>query len=239
MFEKKDEIEDTLKEELRVVSKVEIHQDQENLNKLILDDNPDTRSKHYKNFKYLLSQIDEWRKTKDADELDKLINTLLKKVVLLPIRCENEDDALTIFQTINDRGQPLEDSDIFKAKLYSAAKEVQKEKEFINRWNALEDHKWLFRVYMHVLRAKNEDIGNEKALRAYFQEEGKNRLRDYNDVMKHLEIYNFIYTKYWEESDEVCAWWRILKAYPNLYWNYPLCVFLDKYGEYSNDEFSI
>ena len=65
-LKKRDEIEDTLQEELRVVSKVEIHHDQENLNKLILHDNPDLRSKHYKNFKYLLNQIDEWRRTKNA-----------------------------------------------------------------------------------------------------------------------------------------------------------------------------
>ena len=45
---------------------------------------------------------------------------------------------------------------------------------------------------MHVLRAKEKDIGNEKALRAYFQEKGKNRLKNYNDVMKNLELYNCI-----------------------------------------------
>jgi len=36
----------------------------------------------------------------------------------LPIHCESEDDALIIFETINNRGMSLTDADIFKAKLH-------------------------------------------------------------------------------------------------------------------------
>ena len=32
------------------------------------------------------------------------------------------------------------------------------------------------------------------------------------------------------DSDEVIVWWEILETYPNLYWNYPLYVFLHKHG---------
>ena len=64
----------------------------------------------------------------------------LERVYLLPIEldgkdvAEASDRALTIFETINNRGQALEDSDIFKARLFKSAKADEKEDEFINRW---------------------------------------------------------------------------------------------------------
>ena len=238
-FKKENTVTRELENKLRVVSKVEVHQDQENLKAIILDDDTEGTSKHHKNFRYLSDRLDEWQTptNRNPKKLNELIVTLLDRVVLLPIRCENQDDALTMFQTINDRGQALDDSDIFKAKLYSAGKKDKKEKEFMSRWNALEDHAWLFRVHMHILRAKEKNIGNEKALRSYFQEKGKNRLQDYNEVMKNLEIYNYIFEE-WDCSYEILVWWNILESYPNQYWNYPLYVFLHKHGKYSKNELS-
>ena len=43
---------------------------------------------------------------------------ILNNCVLLPIEAESQDTALRIFSTLNDRGKPLSDSDIFKAQLY-------------------------------------------------------------------------------------------------------------------------
>ena len=38
--------------------------------------------------------------------------------ILLPIEAETQATALRIFSTLNDRGLPLSDSDIFKAQFY-------------------------------------------------------------------------------------------------------------------------
>ena len=44
--------------------------------------------------------------------------TILQKCIILPIECDTPETALTIFSTLNDRGLPLADSDIFKAQIY-------------------------------------------------------------------------------------------------------------------------
>lgn len=43
---------------------------------------------------------------------------ILNNCILLPIEAESQDTALRIFSTLNDRGKPLADTDIFKAQLY-------------------------------------------------------------------------------------------------------------------------
>ena len=40
---------------------------------------------------------------------------IMNNCILLPIEAENQDTALRIFSTLNDRGKPLSDADIFKA----------------------------------------------------------------------------------------------------------------------------
>ena len=52
--------------------------------------------------------------------------TILRKCILLPIECEDLDMALTIFSTLNDRGLPLADSDIFKAQIYSTLSNIER-----------------------------------------------------------------------------------------------------------------
>lgn len=43
---------------------------------------------------------------------------ILNNCILLPIEADNQNTALRIFSTLNDRGLPLSDADIFKAQFY-------------------------------------------------------------------------------------------------------------------------
>lgn len=61
----------------------------------------------------------------------------------------------------------LSDADIFKAKLYHNTPESGQDK-FITDWSALYNHDWLFRILMHILRAKAGDSSKETGMRAYF-----------------------------------------------------------------------
>ncbi|RIY34393.1 GmrSD restriction endonuclease domain-containing protein, partial [Psittacicella hinzii] len=68
------------------------------------------------------------------------INTFIKNVKLLIVTADSFDSALTIFRTINDRGQPLSASDLLKVDLYDEIKDdpnysSEKANEFLNRWN--------------------------------------------------------------------------------------------------------
>lgn len=234
----KDPLTSQLTNGLRLDSQV-LENDKKHLYDVIFnngDDTPDCNLK--RNYLYLGEKIDEWWKTKgnSTSELNKLILCLLDQVVILPIHCGSEDDALTIFETINNRGMSLTDADIFKAKLHNAAKE---EKDtFVQQWKELGNHEWFFRILMHIYRAKEEDSGKEIALRSYFTSTKKNRLADWNYVMRSLKMINNI-ESYWGPTAKINILWRILSTYPNYYWNFPLYVFLQKHGNFDGEEFSL
>jgi hypothetical protein len=126
----------------------------------------------------------------------------------------------------------LTDADIFKAKLHHAA---GKDKDiFIEKWNAVENHEWLFRIYMHILRAKENDTSREIGLRSFFSV--KSRLQNnWQSVMESLHILHEI-NKNWQSSDIDEIGKKILLTYPNQYWHFPLNVFLHKYGKYTAEE---
>ena len=65
---------------------------------------------------------------------------IMNNCILLPIEAESQDTALRIFSTLNDRGKPLSDSDIFKAQFYKyyGAKGAGEKNAFITKWKDLE-----------------------------------------------------------------------------------------------------
>ena len=128
-----------------------------------------------KNYRYFTSVVNNWISSIGADNtpLKTFIRILLKNVVLLPIKCSALDDALTIFETINNRGLSLSDADIFKARLHKNAQEDHS--SFISRWNDLShDVDDLFKIYMHILRAQEGAVDKERALRLFFLDTEKN-----------------------------------------------------------------
>ena len=60
----------------------------------------------------------------------------------MPIATNDEETALTIFSTLNDRGLPLSDADIFKAKIYNnlstQGTSDEELKRFVYNWKRLE-----------------------------------------------------------------------------------------------------
>jgi uncharacterized protein with ParB-like and HNH nuclease domain len=229
-----------LTDELRVNSLV-LDKDKEYLRDIIFNDGNNTpECKLKNNYNHLANKIEEWWRSvnQSTDQLNDLILTLLDQVVLLPIHCDSEDDALTIFETINNRGISLTDADIFKAKLYHAASEKNKADTFIKKWNSLDYHEWLFRVYMHILRAKEGVTDKESALRTYFSENKNGRLRNWESVMNSIALIYEI-EQNWEAPDEIEILWNILLTYPNYYWNFPLFVYLHKYGSLNKNDFML
>ncbi|WP_160664156.1 DUF262 domain-containing protein [Colidextribacter sp. OB.20] len=229
----KDPLTSELTDELRASSFV-ISQDREDLHTILLGGAEPAKSRLLDNYRLFGEKIDEWWQSQGqtAEALNRLILTLLDSVVLLPIHCGSEDDALTIFETINNRGMSLSDADIFKAKLYHNIPQ-EDQAAFIEDWNALEDHDWLFRVLMHILRAKTDEAGKEIGLRSYFSAQ-KGILGDYAAIMRSLKIIHTISVN-WYGNDEINALWRIMETYPNYYWYFPLFVFLHKHGTFDEE----
>src|SRR5690606_31429190 len=108
---------------------------------------------------------------------------ILGNCILLPIEAESQDTALRIFSTLNDRGLPLSDADIFKAQFYKYYSDKNEKDQFIEDWKNLEEitseifkHSTgtpmdeLFTRYMYFLRA-NAKIKSStvEAVRRFFE----------------------------------------------------------------------
>ena len=63
---------------------------------------------------------------------------IMNNCILLPIEAESQDTALRIFSTLNDRGKPLSDADIFKAQFYKYYSAKGEREVFIQKWKDLE-----------------------------------------------------------------------------------------------------
>lgn len=64
---------------------------------------------------------------------------ILNNCILLPIEADSQDTALRIFSTLNDRGKPLSDADIFKAQFYKFFAGKSRKDYFISQWKELEE----------------------------------------------------------------------------------------------------
>ena len=100
----------------------------------------------------------------------------MNECIVLPIECTDLDSALIIFSTLNDRGMPLSDSDIFKAEIYKTKKTKEEKDAFTQNWKELEEIAKnanmsiddIFKLYTHVLRAKASCSESEIGLRKFY-----------------------------------------------------------------------
>lgn len=195
----------------------------------------DHYSRNYRCFQEKLSECAET----NPFNFYTFVRALLDKVVILPISANSQDTAMTIFSTLNNRGLPLSDADIFKAKMFQESKNRE---EFANVWKDLEERaenikesmQTLFTYNMFYLRAlSNESSTSMKGIRAfYLDNQSQNLLR--KDTLLNLEkILNF-----WEQIDygkKASEEWAkdtniekdidILRWYPNEYWKYSLIIY--------------
>lgn len=111
---------------------------------------------------------------------------------MLPIEAESQDTALRIFSTLNDRGLPLADADIFKSQFYKHFSIEGRKDEFVARWKVLEETAnlifkptsgtpldELFTRYMYYRRAKKgiRDT-TTKSLRDFYSDNSYEILRE-------------------------------------------------------------
>lgn len=177
-------------------------------------------------------------------ELHKYLRFLLEQVSILPIELvgtnqeEANSRALTIFETINNRGMDLSDADIFKAKLYAKAITKEEQDEFISLWTefkrnskniklSIDDG---FRYYSHILRGNAGITKNEINLRDFFTSQNSPlSQKTYKNVMKDLSKIIELLTLYEEKKKErnlLAAWLQLIDNYTNIYPKYAALVYL-------------
>lgn len=235
------------KTKIHIVSLVATEEDNETFHKILETGvaNENANDNYSKNFIYLKRKCDEYA-TINPMQWKELCVTILQKCIILPIECDAQDTALTIFSTLNDRGLPLADSDIFKAQIYRNSDTESKRKEFTSQWKdltqcckqgklSMDD---VFRYYTHILRARKDDKSKEVGLRKFYAENKYERLKDDNlmsEIMTLAEFWRYVNVGI-EPDEEVSysisiearKYLHCLNCYPNEFWKYATSVFFLK-----------
>lgn len=89
----------------------------------------------FRNFKYFYEKIGEL----SDSELNSITRALLEKCEVIEIKSWQVEQAITMFNSLNSDGMPLNDSDIISAKLYAVADSKGEGKEFTKIWEQLNE----------------------------------------------------------------------------------------------------
>lgn len=205
----------------------------------------DSYSKNYLKF----IELYEEASINNPLKIYEFIYTLLNKAILLPITADSQDTALTIFSTLNDRGLPLSDADIFKAKIYNNP--IIDKTKFIEEWKELDEDavycresiQQLFYYYMFYLRAIEKDNKTTTpGIRKYFSANKFIKLYD-EKLLENLKIIlnlwrvvnnkDEIEGEAWSSNIKIKQILDSLSSYPNEFWKYPVVIY---YLTYRNVE---
>ena len=185
---------------------------------------------------------------------------ILNNCILLPIEAESQDTALRIFSTLNDRGKPLSDADIFKAQFYKFFSKMGKKEEFNKKWKDLEtlcnsifrpisgtplDE--LFTRYMYFERAKQGiKSSTTESLRKFYEKDSYTLLNNEDTFSNLIDLANF-----WNDvqnqsverfpDDRVLRRLIVLNYAPNGMWTYIVSVYYmanrDSEGRLDSEKF--
>ena len=241
------------KDDLKIDSQVVTEKDKvEFLNILKNGDAMYKHSKYALNFRYFEGKIDEFL-SQYPSYFAYFPLRILNNCVLLPIEAESQDTALRIFSTLNDRGKPLSDADIFKAQFYKYYSSLGEKDDFIGIWNALEcvanevfhpitgtplDE--LFTRYMYYERAlQGNKSSTTESLRKFYEKD------DYALLKRKSTLDNLVcLARFWQDvsnQDEERFSVPILKRLfvlnyaPNGMWTYLVSVYFMHYRDEEDD----
>ena len=219
---------------------------------------PGQKSRYAANYRFFQNCIDDFL-AKYPTYFAYLPTRIMNNCILLPIEAESQDTALRIFSTLNDRGMPLSDSDIFKAQFYKYYSDIGKKDLFIKQWKDLEEltesifHPLngtpmdeLFTRYMYYIRAKQGiKSSTTEALRKFYE-------KDSYTLLKKEDTFNDLITlaHFWEDvinqdkdrfSQRILRRLFVLNYAPNGMWTYVVSVFFmqnrDSEGLLDEDQF--
>lgn len=216
------------------------------------------KSKYAENYRYFQKKIDEFLHSYPG-YFSYLPARILNNCILLPIEADNQNTALRIFSTLNDRGKPLSDADIFKAQFYKYYSDKGEKESFIEKWKALEvlcnsifpsssgsalDE--IFTRYMYYERAKQGiKQTTTEALRKFYERDGYKLLKNdetFENLIDLVNFWNDIYDQNVERfSEDVLKRLYVLNYAPNGMWTYFVSVYYianrDAEGMLDDNEF--
>lgn len=216
-----------------------------------------SKSNYSMNYRFFMEKIQEFVFQYMTNVPD-LPARIMKYCILLPIKTESQDSALMIFSTLNNRGKPLSDADIFKSQLYKHYRDRGEKDSFIERWKDLEvdcneifaevqnnplDE--LFTRYMYYERSlQHNKSSTTEGLRKFYEKGNYEILRrdgTFENLIKLKDFWKDVSKENSEKfSDDVLSRFFVLSMAPNGMWTYILSVYFmhlsDSEGNLNNDE---
>lgn len=244
-------------DELKINSEVATDNDKEEFLQILKTGKMDKvqKSNYAKNYRFFQEKIENFL-SEYPSYFAYLPTRILNNCILLPIEAESQDTALRIFSTLNDRGLPLSDADIFKAQFYKYYSDKNQKDTFIEQWKELEEITTsifkplngtpmdeLFTRYMYFLRAKQGiKSSTTEALRKFYEKNNYSILKQ-DETLSNLKIladfWNNVYTQNPDKfSPNILRKLFILNYAPNGMWTYFLSVYFlhNKNGNNQLDE---
>lgn len=241
---KTDEFEHADKTRLKIDSEVATDNDKVEFLNILNTGEAQThmKSKYAENYRFFQKKIEEFLHGYPSF-FSYLPARILKNCILLPIEADNQNTALRIFSTLNDRGLPLSDADIFKAQFYKYYSDKGEKDRFINTWKELEEISEnifkpvsgtpmdeLFTRYMYYERAKlGIKSSTTEALRRFYERDSYRLLKnDYtlNNLVELANFWNDVSRQNRERfSDRILKKLFVLNLAPNGMWAYFLSVY--------------
>lgn len=216
------------------------------------------KSKYAENYRFFQESIQKFL-DRFPTYFAYLPTRIMNNCILLPIEAESQDTALRIFSTLNDRGKPLSDADIFKAQFYKFYSNLGKKNEFIKNWKVLEElcekifhpitgtpMDELFTRYMYYVRAKKGiKSSTTEALRKFYEKDSYSILKQEDTFSNLIDLANFWNDVSNQDNDRFSA--RILRRLfvlnyaPNGMWTYFVSVYFmqnkDSVGMLDEEQF--
>lgn len=203
------------------------------------------KDNYSRNYRYFQELFDK-HSTENPLMVYQFIYALLNQAILLPITADTQDTALTIFSTLNDRGLPLSDADIFKAKIYNQL-EADAKMDFIDRWKDLDEQatdanesiQQLFYYNMFYLRALEQDTKTTTpGLRKYYAANKFKRLyqpgllTNLSVILNLWKVINkgeVLDDESWSTNNKIKQTLDTLTSYPNEFQKYPVVIYYLRY----------
>ena len=216
------------------------------------------KSSYANNYRFFQQKIVEFLNTY-PDWFSFFPIRIMNNCILLPIEAESQDTALRIFSTLNDRGKPLSDADIFKAQFYKYYSAKGEKETFIQKWKDLEvlgdsifhpttgtPMDEVFTRYMYYERAKQGiKSSTTEALRKFYERNAYSLLKNdqtFENLIDLADFWNDVQNQSVERfSDRILRRLFVLNYAPNGMWTYFVSVYYmanrDSNGMLEDDAF--
>lgn len=241
---KSDEFDNLIADQLKIDSQVSTDEDKGEFMDILRtgEAQKDYKSRYARVFRFFQEKIDEFIGKYPA-YCAYLPARIMYNCILLPIEAETQDTALRIFSTLNDRGLPLSDSDIFKAQFYKFYSLKGEKDQFIVKWKELEalaekifhplrgtPMDELFTRYMYYERAKQGiSSSTTEALRRFYEKDSYKLLKTegvFDNLISLANFWNDVSNQNNERfSNELLRKLFVLNYAPNGMWTYFVSVY--------------